>query len=118
MLNSLDSLDRVFTALADSNRRAMIDRLAHGDQSVSALAEPLGISLPATLQHLGILEEAGLVHTRKEGRVRTCTLERAALSQAEVWINARRTFWNERLNALGDFLTRTLPSQSEENDRS
>ena len=104
MLNSLDPLDRVFMALADHNRRVMIDQLSEKDRSVSELAGPLGISLPATLQHLGVLETAGLVHSRKAGRVRTCSLDREALSQAEHWINARRAYWNERLDALGDML--------------
>ena len=106
MLNVHDSLDLVFTALADPNRRAMIDRLSHGDQSVSALAEPLGISLPATLQHIGVLEGAGLVHTQKKGRVRTCSLDHAALSQVEIWIAERRQLRNRQLDALGDLLTR------------
>ena len=106
MLNSLDPLDRIFIALADHNRRVMIDQLSEKDRSVSELAEPLGISLPATLQHLGVLESAGLVHSTKTGRVRTCSLDREALSQAENWINQRRTHWNDRLDALGDLLTR------------
>lgn len=104
-------LDRMFQALADGNRRAMIDRLSKGEQSVSELQAPLGISLPATMQHLGILEEAGLVKTRKVGRVRTCTLDTAALSKAEQWISQRRHFLNERLDALGVFLAKTNKSK-------
>lgn len=107
MLNQTDQLDRMFTALADGNRRAMIDRLSRSELSVSQLREPLGISLPATLQHLTILEEAGLVRTRKEGRVRTCTLDTAAMSKAEHWISQRRMYWSERLDALGAFLSET-----------
>ncbi len=118
MLNSDDPLDMVFTALADRNRRAIIDRLSRGEHSVSALAQPLGISLPATLQHLGVLEAAGLVHSQKKGRVRTCTLDRSALSQAETWINARREMWNTRLNALGEFLARTGDDDTPTPDRS
>lgn len=84
----------------------MIDQLSAEDQSVSALAQPLGISLPATLQHLGVLEEAGLVHSSKQGRVRSCSLDREALSQAEQWINDRRKHAGQQLDALGDLLTR------------
>lgn len=97
----------MFNALADRNRRAIIDSLSKGDTSVSDLAAPLGISLPATMQHLGILEQAGLIKTKKTGRVRTCTLDTAALSQAENWINQRRAFWNKQLDALGAFLAET-----------
>ena len=98
-------LDQMFHALADANRRAMIDSLSHADRSVSELRAPLGISMPATMQHLGILETAGLVKTRKHGRVRTCTLDTMALSRAEQWINQRREFWSNRLDELGKFLT-------------
>lgn len=94
----------MFHALADANRRSMIDRLSRGEHSVTELAEPLGISLPATLQHLALLETSGLVRTRKSGRIRTCTLDTSALSRAEEWINQRRAFWNSRLDALGEFL--------------
>ncbi|WP_417669285.1 ArsR/SmtB family transcription factor [Roseibium sp.] len=104
MPNCDDQLDAVFHALADGNRRKIIDRLSQGDLSVSELSAPLGISLPATLQHIGVLEAAGLVATHKAGRVRSCSLDRTALSQAEIWINERRQFWSERLDALGDLL--------------
>lgn len=104
MLNQQTQLDRMFQALADGNRRAIIDRLSHSDASVSEIAKPMRISLPAVMQHLAILEESGLVHSKKQGRVRTCTLDTAALSQAEQWINQRREFWNERLDVLGEFL--------------
>lgn len=107
MLNYQDTLDQMFHALADGNRRAIIDALSRGEHSVSDLRAPLGISLPATMQHLSILEDAGLVKTRKVGRVRTCTLDTAALSKAEQWLNQRRQFWNDRLDALGDFLENT-----------
>ena len=105
MLNSQDPLDLVFTALADRNRRAIIERLSEQDQSVSSLAAPLGISLPATMQHLGVLESAGLVHSEKRGRVRTCSLDRDALSEAEHWLNRRRAHAASQLDALGDLLT-------------
>ena len=118
MINSQQQLDQIFTALADGNRRAMIDALAGGDKTVSALAEPLGISLPATLQHLGVLEAAGLVHSSKQGRVRTCTLDTAALSQAETWISQRRAQWNADLDALGTLLARIANHDLPDRNRS
>src|ERR1700684_2384591 len=104
MLNQSPHLDRLFHALADPARRAMIDRLSRGPAPVSELARPLPMSLPAAMQHLGVLEAAGLVRTEKIGRVRTCAIEPQALSQAEQWINARRIEWEHRLERLGDYL--------------
>ena len=98
------AVDVVFHALSDANRRAMIDRLLDGPASVSELARPLAISLPAVVQHLHVLEDSGVVSSRKLGRVRTCEIEPAALSTAERWISERRTLWEERLDRLGEFL--------------
>ena len=112
MLDQQPALDRMFHALADPARRAMIERLSLGPAPVSELARPLPMSLPAAMQHLGVLEAAGLVRTEKIGRVRTCAIEPLALSQAEQWINARRTEWTQRLDRLGDFL-KTLENDGE-----
>ena len=103
----LPNLDNLFQALADPSRRTMIDRLSRGPASVSQLAEPLDMSLPAVVQHLQVLEAAGLVRSEKIGRVRSCTLDTSAMSQAERWINDRRTQWERRLDRLGDFLEQT-----------
>jgi len=100
----LPNLDHLFQALADPSRRTMVDRLSRGPASVSQLAEPLDMSLPAVVQHLQVLEAAGLVKTEKIGRVRSCTLDTAAMSQAERWINDRRTAWQRRFERLGDYL--------------
>src|SRR5579863_4149089 len=110
MLNYSADLDRMFHALADPARRAMIDRLSRGPAPVSELARPLPMSLPSAMQHLGVLQAAGLVRTEKIGRVRTCAIEPQALSQAEQWINARRTEWEHRLDRLGDYL-KTLENE-------
>lgn len=104
MLNYLEQLDRVFQALADPSRRSIIDRLSRGPASVSELAAPLTMSLPAVMQHLAVLEASGLVRTEKVGRVRSCTLESDVLSAAEQWIHDRRTLWVERLDRLDTFL--------------
>ena len=115
MLNQSIDLDRLFHALADPARRAMIDRLSRGPAPVSELARPLPMSLPSAMQHLGVLEAAGLVRTEKIGRVRTCAIEPQALSQAEQWINARRIEWEHRLDRLGAYL-KTLESEGDNDD--
>ena len=110
MLNQSAELDRLFHALADPARRAIVERLSRGPAAVSELAQPLPMSLPAAMQHLGVLVAAGLVRSEKIGRVRTCAIEPQKLSQAEQWINARRVEWEHRLDLLGDYL-KTLESE-------
>src|SRR5437899_404155 len=105
-------VDIVFHALADANRRLMLDRLAGGPASVSELARPLSITLPAVVQHLRVLESSGLVHSQKAGRVRTCQIEPRALDTAERWISERRAAWEQRLDRLGEFLA----EQSDESE--
>ena len=97
-------LDRVFHALGDPTRRAILDRLSRGPLSVSALAEPLGITLTAVAQHLQILEESGLAATEKLGRVRTCRIESAGFDALEQWIREHRTVWERRLDRLAGLL--------------
>jgi DNA-binding transcriptional ArsR family regulator len=97
-------IDRLFHALGDPTRRAMLDRLSERPQSVSALAGPLGISLTAVAQHLQILEECGLAHTEKLGRVRTCRIESAGFDALEQWVRDHRTVWERRLDRLGALL--------------
>lgn len=104
MPKQTDPLDLMFQALADPTRRAIVERLGQGPASVSELASPFQMSLPAVVQHLQLLEQSGLVRSEKVGRVRTCTLDSAALTQAEQWINDRRRGWEERLDRLGSFL--------------
>ena len=104
MLNQSIDLDRLFHALADPARRAIVERLSRGPAPVSELARPLPMSLPAAMQHLGVLEVAGVVRSEKVGRVRTCAIEPRALSQAEQWINARRIEWEHCLERLGEYL--------------
>jgi len=104
MLNQSTELDHLFQALADPARRAIMERLSRGPAAVSELARPLPMSLPAVMQHLGVLEAAGLVRSEKVGRVRTCVIEPRALTQVEQWINARRIEWEARLDRLGAYL--------------
>jgi|SRR5579871_2243532 len=109
MLNYSANLDLAFQALADPARRTMMDRLAKGPASVSELARPLSMSLPAVLLHLKVLEEGGLIKSEKVGRVRTCRIEPQMLSQAEHWIAERRQMWERNLDRLGTFLDQTKP---------
>jgi DNA-binding transcriptional ArsR family regulator len=111
MLKQSDPLDALFQALADPSRRSMIDRLSRGSASVSQLAAPLNMSLPAVQQHLNVLEATGIVSTRKIGRVRSCSLEPDVLNQAQQWIAERRLLWETRLDRLGAFLEETNPNQ-------
>ena len=104
MLNESAALDLAFQALADPTRRFMVARLSRGPASVSELARPLPISLPAVLQHLQMLEASGLVRSEKTGRVRTCRIEPKALSRAEAWIAEQRELWEGRLDRLEDYL--------------
>lgn len=101
-------IDRVFDALGDPTRRAMLERLTSGPvstaMSVSWLAEPLKMTLAAVVQHLQVLEDAGLVKTEKVGRVRSCRVDAAGLDAATQWIAARRPEWERRLDRLGELL--------------
>ena len=111
MLNQ--SLDQVFQALADPTRRGMLARLSRAPASVSELAAPYRMSLPAVMQHLQLLEASGLVRSEKSGRVRTCRLEPKALATAESWIAEQRALWEGRLDRLEDYLETMKAKESE-----
>ena len=108
------NLDAVFHGLADPTRRAVISRLAGGPAAVSELAAPHKMALPSFLKHLKVLEQAGLVKSRKQGRIRTCTLEIDAMAQVERWIAERKGFWEQKYDELEAYLACTAP---EENNR-
>jgi DNA-binding transcriptional ArsR family regulator len=103
----VDALDATFYALADGTRRAILARLARGEASVSDLARPFAMSLPAVLKHVDALARAGLVEGRKEGRVRRCRLRTRPLREAGEWIARYRRFWEERFAALDRYLRET-----------
>jgi len=103
MLNH-PALDLVFAALSDPSRRTMVERLSRGPLSVSDLAQPLEMSLPAVMQHLQVLETSGLVRSQKSGRVRMCRIEPKALASAEGWFTKRRASWERRFDRLEAFL--------------
>jgi DNA-binding transcriptional ArsR family regulator len=112
-----ESVDRVFHALADPNRRVIVERLSRGPASVSELARPLPMSLPAVVQHLHVLEASGLVRSEKIGRVRTCRIEPAALRPVEQWISARRLSWERRLERLDEYLAESDAEPPKEGTR-
>ena len=106
MVNQLaEPLDLVFQALGDPARRGIVARLSRGPASVSELAAPLTMSMPAVLGHLRVLQDSGLVRSAKVGRVRTCELNPATLSAAEQWLTDRRAGWQRDLDRLGDLLS-------------
>jgi DNA-binding transcriptional ArsR family regulator len=97
-------LTRIFQALTDPTRRAVLERLTRGPAPVSELAQPFKMALPSFVQHLQVLENSGLVRSKKQGRVRTFTLAPQPLEVAEHWLSAQRAHWERRLDALDDFL--------------
>ena len=104
MANPSTPLDRIFQALSDPTRRAVVERLTLGPASVSELAHPFSMALPSFAQHLRVLEDCGLVVSRKTGRVRTYALEAEALSGAQDWLQWQRDKWTRRLDQLDHYL--------------
>ncbi len=104
MVNRLGTLDEVFRALSDPSRRSILERLTSSPASVSQLAQPLAMSLPAVMQHIQVLEASHLVRSEKVGRVRMCQVEPGTLRSAEEWIMAQRAAWEQRLDRLEAFL--------------
>lgn len=106
-------LDTVFRALADPTRRAVLRRLGKGPAPVSELAQPFDMALPSFMQHLRVLEESGLIRSRKKGRVRTCRLVPQPLQRAERWMIEQRALWERRLDQLDAYLHQMSPQETE-----
>lgn len=111
------NLDATFGALSDPTRRSILTRLQRGHASVTELARPHDISMPAILKHLRVLEQAGLIEQKKTGRVRMCRLTVAPLHQASDWISLYRVFWENQLDNLGRFLDRTNPEKHQSQEK-
>lgn len=109
MANRADPLDCVFRALADPTRRAVLHRLSRATAPVTQLAEPFDMALPSFLQHLKVLEDCGLVRSRKSGRVRTFQIAPEPLRTAENWMTGQRALWERRLDQLDQFLEKLAP---------
>jgi DNA-binding transcriptional ArsR family regulator len=111
------TLDRTFAALSDPTRRRMLEHLATGDRCVTDLARPYRMSLPAVSKHLRVLENAGLVRRRRNGRVHRLKLRAAPMQQAQAWIEEYRRFWEESFDRLGHYLQEiTSKEKNETND--
>jgi DNA-binding transcriptional ArsR family regulator len=104
MANQSMQLDRIFYALADPTRRAVLERLSTGPAAVSELAQPFDMALPSFTQHLNVLSDCGLVHSQKTGRIRTYHIAPIALTVAEQWLVKQRALWEARLNQLDTYL--------------
>jgi DNA-binding transcriptional ArsR family regulator len=98
-------LDGIFQALADPTRRAVVGRLGKGPASIGELAKPFDMALPSFMKHIHLLEGSGLIRTRKEGRVRTCALEKKPFAVVETWLSAQRALWEGRTDRLEQFVT-------------
>lgn len=101
-------LSLLFHALADPTRRAILTRLAEGPAPVTELANPTGLRLPTVMRHLSVLEEAGLIATSKDGRVRTCAMVPEALVPARTWLDEQRAIWEARLDRLDDYVMKLM----------
>ena len=112
-----ETLDFTFAALADPTRRAILERLSFGDSSVTELAAPFDVSLPAISKQLRVLERAGLLTQEKHGRVRRCRLEAQPMKEAVEWIAQYQKFWEDKLESLANFLENTSPEDSTPQDQ-
>lgn len=113
MPNQSTQLDRVFYALADPTRRAVLERLGVGPAAVSELAKPFDMALPSFTQHLQVLSDCGLVHSKKTGRVRIYQIDPVALTGAEQWLEKQRAVWETRLDQLDAYLN-TIKDESDD----
>ncbi len=102
-----DQLDGIFQALADPTRRAVLGRLGKGPASISDLARPFDMALPSFMKHIHFLENSGLIQTRKEGRVRTCVIEKKRFAAVDAWLFEQRALWEGRTDRLEQFVTTT-----------
>jgi DNA-binding transcriptional ArsR family regulator len=113
-----ERLNAVFSAVSDPTRRAMLARLAKGECTVTGLAEPFSMSLPAISKHLRVLESAGLISRQVSGRIHRCRLAAIPMKDALDWMSFYRSFWEERMDALGDYLTNLEPEEEHDDGES
>lgn len=106
-------LSLLFHALSDATRRRMLERLAQGPAAVTELAGPTGLRLPTILRHLSVLEAAGLITTAKDGRVRSCAFQPAALEPAQDWLASQRSLWEARLDRLDTYVMKLMQERAE-----
>jgi DNA-binding transcriptional ArsR family regulator len=116
-LTSSEHLNATFSALADPTRRAILARLASGETSVSELAEPFEMSMPAISKHLKVLQRAGLIERGREAQWRPCRLAAAPLKDASDWLDRYRRFWEERFDRLEDYLRELQKRESQQKEK-
>jgi len=114
MVHYSPALPDTFAALGDPTRLAMLERLVHGEATVSELARPHEMSLPGISKHLRVLERAGLIERKKHGRIRRCRLLPRPMQDAAAWIERHRVFWEQQLDALADFLSENEGNEENE----
>ena len=107
------NLSLLFHALADPTRRSILTRLAEGPAPVTELAKPTGLRLPTVMRHLSVLEEAGLIATSKEGRVRTCAIIPEALAPVRTWLDVQRAIWEARLDRLDNYVMKLMKDSTQ-----
>lgn len=112
MAQHTEGLDGIFQSLADPTRRAVIARLGRGSASVTDLAKPFEMALPSFMKHIRQLEDSGLIRTRKQGRVRTCTIEEDKLGMVDLWLKDQRTIWESRLDRLEAFAMKSMEERT------
>jgi len=105
-------LDSIFQALADPTRRAVLGRLGRGPASISDLAEPFDMALPSFMKHIHFLEGSGLIRTHKEGRVRTCAIDKQQFAEIDAWLNDQRAVWESRTDRLEQFVLKTQTKET------
>ena len=114
--NSANALDAVFHVLSDPTRRGILEQLVAGESSVTKLAEPYNISLPAISKHLRVIEKAGLISREKDGRVRRCRLDAGLMKEASDWITHYRRFWEQQLDSLAVYFDQSQADHQSDGD--
>jgi DNA-binding transcriptional ArsR family regulator len=114
MANNTASLNKAFHALSDPTRRSVVKRLIEGPATVKELAEPFAIGLPSLMKHIKVLEDSGLISSKKSGRIRTCQIKPTQLAVAEKWLAEQRALWTSRTERLAEYVE-TLKSKEDEN---
>jgi DNA-binding transcriptional ArsR family regulator len=107
-------LNRIFQALADPTRRAVLGRLGQGPASISELARPFDMALPSFMKHIRLLEESGWIRTHKQGRVRTCAIEQRPADAIQAWLSDQRAIWEDRTNRLEEFVLKAQTKEAPE----
>ncbi|WP_299743569.1 helix-turn-helix transcriptional regulator [Devosia sp.] len=113
MAQQSHQLDGIFQALADPTRRAVLGRLGQGPASISDLAKPFDMALPSFMKHIHSLEGSGLIQTRKEGRVRTCAIDKQRFATIETWLSDQRALWEGRTDRLEQFVLKTQDKETQ-----